>query len=138
MWSVNEEYGTSNGFDPYSPMHTITKSAGAHFKDIRVCLREIDSKWTPEEIAIAMKMREKFGTIKLNGKSYWIADILGRNLMPNEMYKAQDFPESYIIDRDADGNTYSKSAQNARVGNSVVPLMAKLLVQGQFPEFKTA
>ena len=138
---ITEEYGTSTGFDPYSPMHTITKSAGAHFKDIRVCLKEFYDTFKPanaQELRIATDMYSKFGTLHINGKSYWIVDILGRNLMPNEMFKAQGFPENYIIDRDADGNVYSKTAQSARVGNSVVPLMAKLLVQNNFPEFRTA
>ena len=135
---ITEEYGASNGFDPYSPMHTITKSAGSHFKDIRVCLKDADRlliDFSPKEIKIATDMHEKFGSIAINGRYYFIVDILGRNLMPNEMFKAQGFPENYIIDRDADGNVYSKAAQNARVGNSVVPLMAKLLVQNNFPEF---
>lgn len=139
---ITEEYGTSKGFDPYSPMHTITKSAGAHFKDIRVCLKEvknpIEAFTNVKQCEIAAMLYSKFGCIHLNGKKYWIVDILGRNLMPNEMFKAQGFPENYIIDRDADGKVYSKAAQSARVGNSVVPLMAKLLVQNNFPEFQTA
>ena len=136
---LTEEYGTSNGFDPYSPMHTITKTAGAHFKDIRVCLKEVSDRFdNVRQCQIGTMMYSMFGYICLNGKKYWIVDILGRNLMPNEMFKAQGFPEDYIIDRDADGKVYSKAAQNARVGNSVVPLMAKLLVQNNFPEFKIA
>lgn len=140
---ITEEYGTSTGFDPYAPMHTITKSAGAHFKDIRVYFREVPAtfksgmKSIPNQAKIVAAMYDKFGCIKLNGKDYWITDIRGRNLMPNEMYKAQGFPENYIIDQDADGNVYSKTAQNARVGNSVVPLMAQLLVRNNFPEFAT-
>lgn len=122
---ITEEYGCSSGFDPYSPMHTITKTAGAHFKDIRVCLRE---GYRPDYRY----------HLKIKGVEYHIVDILGRNLMPHEMYKAQGFPENYIIDRDAEGKVYSRAAQNARVGNSVVPLMAKLLVQNNFPEFKEA
>lgn len=138
---ITEEYGTSTGFDPYAPMHTITKSAGAHFKDIRIILKEADRELIfrdEKSKSIAEEMYERFGAIVIGGKSYWIVDILGRNLMPREMYKAQGFPENYIIDRDADGKIYSKAAQNARVGNSVVPLMARLLVQNQFPEFATA
>ena len=140
---ITEEYGTSTGFDPYSPMHTITKSAGAHFKDIRVCLKELSTEGTfkptgLKETKIVTMMHSKFGVIHVNGKDYVITDILGRNLMPQEMFKAQGFPENYIIDRDADGHVYSKTAQSARVGNSVVPLMAKLLVQNNFPEFQTA
>lgn len=139
---ITEEYGTSNGFDPYSPMHTITKTAGAHFKDIRVCLKKATVEnfkgLGPDSRKIAEDMQERFGPVWIDDSFYFIIDILGRNLMPNEMYKAQGFPENYIIDRDAEGKVYSKTAQNARVGNSVVPLMAKLLVQNNFPEFKSA
>lgn len=135
---ITEEYGNSNGFDPYSPMHTITKTAGAHFKDIRVCLKKTGDTLTEEENEIAEMMNERFGPISIEGTEYEIVDILGRNLMPGEMYRAQGFPESYIIERDAEGHVYSKSAQSARVGNSVVPLMAKLLVQNQFTEFAPA
>lgn len=132
---ITEEYGTSNGFDPYSPMHTITKSAGAHFKDIRVRLKEGSYKAGEP---FAPVLQKECGDIIINGKQYHVVDILGRNLTPNEMFRAQGFPANYIIDRDASGKVYSRTAQSARVGNSVVPLMAKLLVQGQFPEFKSA
>jgi DNA (cytosine-5)-methyltransferase 1 len=132
---LTEEYGTSNGFDPYSPMHTITKSAGAHFKDIRVCLKE--GSYRPDEKYSDLLKRE-CGEIYIKGKMYHVVDILGRNLMPSECFTAQGFPENYVIDRDADGHVYSKTAQNARVGNSVVPLMAKLLVQNNFREFQAA
>ena len=133
---ITEEYGTSTGFDPYSPMHTITKTAGAHFKDIRVCLK-VGAEYDPSE-PHADILKKHCGTIMINGQAYHVVDILGRNLMPHELYKAQGFPENYIIDRDSDGNVYSKVAQSARVGNSVVPLMAKLLVQNQFTEFAQA
>ena len=35
---------------------------------------------------------------------------------PCVKFRAQGFPESYIIDRDADGRSYPKSAQVARCG----------------------
>lgn len=37
--------------------------------------------------------------------------------------------EDYIIDRDYNGNRYPVSKQVARIGNSVVPVMAKKLVE---------
>ena len=138
---ITEEYGCSSGFDPYSPMHTITKTAGAHFKDIRVCLKEVKNypdSFDERSKNIALEVSDRCGNIFIGDKYYCVVDILGRNLMPHEMYKAQGFPEDYIIDRDAEGKVYSRAAQNARVGNSVVPLMAKLLVQNNFPEFKEA
>lgn len=53
-----------------------------------------------------------------------IVDIGLRMLEPRELFRAQDFPDSYIIDRGHDGRRFSKSAQVRMVGNSVNPLMA--------------
>lgn len=39
-----------------------------------------------------------------------------------------------IIDRDADGRSYSKSAQVARCGNAVPPALAAALVRANLPE----
>ena len=56
------------------------------------------------------------------------------NRPPRELFRAQGFPESYIIDRDADGRSYSKSAQVARCGNAVPPALAATLVRANLPE----
>lgn len=40
----------------------------------------------------------------------------------------QGFPKSYIIDHDYTGKAYPKSKQVARIGNSVVPIMAREIV----------
>jgi len=54
---------------------------------------------------------------------------LDRMLKPEELKLAQGFPKSYIIDRDPDGNPYPVKDQVARIGNSVVPIMAMKLAQ---------
>ena len=41
----------------------------------------------------------------------------------------QGFPEDYIIDRDYKWQSYPIAKQVARIGNSVVPIMAKKLVE---------
>jgi len=47
---------------------------------------------------------------------------------PRELYRAQGFPENYIIDRDSAGNPISKKEQIAKCGNSVCPDVAAALV----------
>ncbi len=50
-------------------------------------------------------------------------------LKPEELKLAQGFPKDYIIDRDYRFESYPKSKQVARIGNSVVPIMAQKLVE---------
>ncbi len=63
-------------------------------------------------------------TVTIRGTPYVIVDIGLRMLEPRELFRAQDFPDGYIIDRGHDGRTFSKSTQVRMVGNSVDPMMA--------------
>ena len=58
------------------------------------------------------------------GDKYYIADIRMRMLKPEELKLAQGFPADYVIDHDIDGNPYPVKDQVAKIGNSVVPIMA--------------
>ena len=78
--------------------------------------------------------KDRFGVIAVCGELYQITDIGMRMLTPRELFRAQGFPEGYIIDRDADGRSYPKSAQVARCGNAVPPPFAEALVRANLPE----
>lgn len=65
---------------------------------------------------------------------YIIVDICMRMLQPPELYRAQGFPDWYIIDRDYRGKKYSKAQQVARCGNAVPPPFAEALVRVNLPE----
>ncbi|AHF89537.1 DNA methyltransferase [Opitutaceae bacterium TAV5] len=74
---------------------------------------------------------------------YVIVDIGMRMLRPRELYRAQGFPENYIIDRglDEDPETgrlteikLTGTAQVRMCGNSVCPPMAEALVRANLPE----
>ena len=67
--------------------------------------------------------------IELEGDTYIISDIFLRMLKPEELKLMQGFPKDYVIDRDYNGNKYPVGKQVARIGNSVVPIMAKRLVE---------
>ena len=68
------------------------------------------------------------------GTVYRITDIMMRMLTPRELYTAQGFPASYIIDRRADGRPLTKTAQVRMCGNSVPPQLVAALVRANGPE----
>ena len=72
--------------------------------------------------------------LEINGDQYFISDIGMRMLEPRELYRAQGFPEDYIINFDVNGKQYSRSAQVARCGNAVPPPFAEALVRANLPE----
>ena len=78
--------------------------------------------------------KDRFGLVIVRGEPYQIIDIGLRMLTPRELFRAQGFPEDYIIDRDADGKHYPKSAQVARCGNAVPPPFAEAIVRANLPE----
>jgi DNA (cytosine-5)-methyltransferase 1 len=73
--------------------------------------------------------KPRFGLVMVDGVPHEIADIGMRMLQPRELYTAQGFPASYIIDRGADGRPLSKAAQVRMCGNSVCPPLAEALVR---------
>ncbi len=66
---------------------------------------------------------------------YMVVDICMRMLEPRELYNANGFPRSYIIDQDIDGTRWPKSEQVARCGNSVPPPFAEALVRANMPRY---
>lgn len=60
-------------------------------------------------------------TVEIKGTPYVIVDIGLRMLKPHELFRAQGFPSTYIIDRTADGTTLKTTAQVRMCGNSVSP-----------------
>lgn len=125
------------------PLNTITTS-GAHFAFTKVYIkkysadcylgywckiRELLNNYTEWNLA-----DDEILIFNINGIEYFISDIGLRMLQPKELYKAQGFPDDYIIDHDYTGKTYPKSKQVARCGNAVPPAFAKALVQANLPE----
>ena len=80
--------------------------------------------------AATLTTKDRLGlvTVWLHGHPYVIVDIGLRMLTPRELYRAQGFPDGYIIERGHDGRTFSKSAQVRMVGNSVSPQPAAALL----------
>ncbi|OEZ92169.1 C-5 cytosine-specific DNA methylase [Janthinobacterium sp. HH107] len=77
--------------------------------------------------------RDRFGLVTIHGQDYQIVDIGLRMLQPRELFRAQGFPDDYIIGDDpAQGLKLTKSAQVRMCGNSVCPPMAKALILANF------
>lgn len=124
------------------PLNTITTS-GAHFAYTKVYVK----KYKPGcNLYNWSKVRELLNTytdwnladneiliFNINGVEQFIYDIGLRMLQPKELYKAQGFPEDYIIETDCNGKAYPKSKQVARCGNAVPPPFAKALVMANCP-----
>ncbi|MBL0928499.1 MAG: DNA cytosine methyltransferase [Alphaproteobacteria bacterium] len=97
---------------------------------------------------IPTKARLAAVTVKIDGVTYAIVDIGMRMLTPRELYRAQGFPDSYLIDVEIEetkavrrnGNVVhvtfrrklSKAAQIRMCGNSVCPPLAEALVRANF------
>lgn len=125
--------GIGQGCD--EPLHTITTSPG-HFGLVSVFLTKYYSTGCGQELSeplATITTKDRFGLVNvildINDEKYIIKDIFLRMLSPEELKRMQGFPNDYIIDRDIEWKRYPIKEQVARIGNSVVPIMAEELVK---------
>lgn len=126
------------------PLPTITTS-GAHFAEIRTRVEKYDKNKNFGNWCEVRKLlndycgyslaEDEILLLEIAGDWYFISDIGMRMLEPRELYRAQGFPEDYIIDRDYTGREYSRKEQVARCGNAVPPPFAEALVRANLPEW---
>lgn len=141
--SLVKYYGNDKDGQPLAdPLGTIvTKDRFALVSAFMVSYygRE-DAIWPVDYPLGTVTTHDRYGLVgvmvNIKGEQYLIADIFLRMLKPEELKVMQGFPKDYIIDRDYDWNPYPKTAQVARIGNSVVPIMAKALVSANCPYLK--
>lgn len=132
--------GDNIGQPTTDPIQTIT-AGGTHFGEIRAFLLKYygnaDNGQQLSDPLHTVTTKERFGLVTIHGIDYQIVDIGMRMLKAKELFAGQGFPDDYIIDKDADGNKYSESAQVARCGNAVPPPFAQALVRANLPELCT-
>ena len=150
-------YKTGTGQSMFEPIHTITTSPG-HFGQVSVVtvnLDELIEAGISEEVAQkctwvsqfiieyygsgtgqqldnplhTIVTKDRFALITILGNQYVLLDIYLRMLTAEELKLAQGFPADYIIDRDYRWRKYPVAEQVKRIGNSVVPIMAAVLVK---------
>ncbi len=119
------------------PMPTVT-AGGQHVGEVKTTLavEDYDEERAQQVLAFLHKYcgEDCTGLVEIGGVTYRIVDIGMRMLQPHELYRAQGFPEWYIIDRDYRGVKYAKDKQVARCGNAVPPPFAEALVRANLPE----
>jgi DNA (cytosine-5)-methyltransferase 1 len=128
--------GDNVGSAATEPVHTIS-AQGQHHAEVRAFL--VKYYGTDQDPRLAEPMhtvptRDRFGLVMVHGEPYAIVDIGMRMLTPRELYRAQGFPESYQIERGADGRELTKTAQVRMCGNSVCPPLARALVAANYTE----
>jgi DNA (cytosine-5)-methyltransferase 1 len=137
--SLVKMYGTSkHGQSVKGPLHTITANGkgGGHLAEVRAfLLKYYGAEQDGANLQAPMgtiRTHDCFGLVTVRGELYQIADIGMRMLSPRELYRAQGFPDSYIIDYVVDEagrrKRLTSTAQVRMVGNSVSPFAACAIV----------
>ncbi|EPL2137948.1 TPA: DNA cytosine methyltransferase [Klebsiella aerogenes] len=120
-----------------APMPTIT-AGGQHVGEVETTLAVEDYDEDRAQLVLAFLKEycgaDSTGLVEIAGVTYRIVDIGMRMLQPHELYRAQGFPDWYIIDQDYRGVKYAKDKQVARCGNAVPPPFAEALVRANLPE----
>lgn len=139
---ITKFYKTGVGQGCNEPLHTITTSQG-HFGVVSAFLVKYYGTGCGQTLdypLATVTTKDRFGLVNvlldIDGEKYVISDILLRMLKPEELKVMQGFPADYIIDRDYNWNRYPKAEQVARIGNSVVPMVAKAIIEANCGDLK--
>jgi len=140
-------YGTNDGADAREPMPTIT-ATGQHLAETRAFMvayfgQEKDGGRLTDPMR-TVTSKERFGLVYVQGVPYEIVDIGMRMFTPRELFRAQGFPEEYVIDvwvpehfdpdagRVKKAGWMNKTGQIAACGNSVPPAFSRALVEANY------
>lgn len=148
--------------DARAPLHTLpTKARMGLVQAVQIPVHDLDAEHLPSAKACADLLHEHLPEhfpqeadviLVWHADQWWVlADITLRMLAPRELYRAQSFPESYIIDeipdprvlfvngqqvegdpRDLPRIPLTGTAQVRMCGNSVCPIVAQALVAANF------
>lgn len=129
---VMRQFGTSIGHSMDEPTHTDTATVNKSAL-IAPFLQSYYGTGDGQKVDGPMRTdttKDRFGlvTVDIDGLTYAISDIGMRMLTPRERFRAQGFPDGYIIDRRPDGSPISMTVQGSCCGNSVCPPLAAALV----------
>lgn len=127
--------GDNVGQPTSDPLRTIS-AGGTHFAEVRAFLVKYygtDQDQNLRGPLHTVTTKDRFGLVTVRGEDYTIADIGMRMLAPRELYRAQGFPEGYIINYGITPTgqriLLTKTAQVRMCGNSVCPPMVAALVR---------
>ncbi len=144
-------YGTGDGARHGEPCHTVTvRDRFAHMQ-AALAAPPFGPEHEAKARAVAQLLRDhglwddrEFVTLTIDGAQFVIVDIGMRMLTPRELFRAQGFPEDYVIDGVWDAGSgwenlghnggptftpFPKDVQVSCCGNSVCPPLAEALVR---------
>lgn len=146
--SLIKYYGTDQDPRMEDPSHSVTTKDRFGLVEWQGNLPVLSPELAASARVVAKFLRDhgvefdgEFATVG----EHIIVDIGMRMLTPRELYRAQGFPEQYIIDRGmvedpASGQLrevkLTKTAQVRMVGNSVCPPMAAVIIAANLPEMR--
>ncbi len=128
------------------PMPTVT-AQGFHLGEVRAFLVKYygaaEHGQDCRDPMHTVTARHRLGLVTVAGIDYQIMDIGMRMLKPRELFRAQSFPETYIIDPLVERRRGNKTvmvpmpadAQVHCCGNAVPPVMAEALVRANLQEW---
>lgn len=135
--SIIKMRGTNTGQPTDTPLLTVT-AGGQHFGEVKTTLA--NGGYDEHRAQLTADFLREYcgenctGLVTVEDITYRIVNIGMRMLQPHELYRAQGFPDWYIIDRDYRRVKYAKDKQVARCGNAVPPPFAEALVRANLPE----
>lgn len=136
-------YGAGTGSAADEPCHTITVNDRFGHVEATLAAPPFGPEHEAKALQVAGFLRAhgawsegEYVTVEIDGETFIVVDIGLRMLTPRELYRAQGFPDDYVIEgiwEEADGEwswrPFSKNVQISCVGNSVCPPMAEALVR---------
>ena len=127
-------HGTCADGQPMSEPAPTIRAQGTHLAEVRAFLVSYYGQGIGQQLALPLRSvttHDRFGLVTVAGIDYAIADIGMRMLIPRELFRAQGFPDSYIIEPLVGGRPMTKTAQVRMCGNSVCPPLAAALARAQ-------
>lgn len=124
-------FGTCPDGQPWTRPAPTVRAGGTHLGEVRAFLTRYNGTGDGQSAQLplgTLTTRDRFGVVVVAGEAFEIADIGMRMLVPRELFRAQGFPDSYVIDPEVEGRPLSKTAQVRMCGNSVSPVVARALV----------
>jgi len=134
------QFGTSTGSDLRDPMGTVMPEGCGKTGIVASFLSKYYGCGVGQGVDVPMDTvtaKDRFGlvTVLIDGETYVLTDIGMRMLRPRELFRAQGFPDDYVIDPVYNGRRLPGTAQVRMCGNSVCPPVAEALVRANAAEF---
>jgi DNA (cytosine-5)-methyltransferase 1 len=133
---TSEAHVSASSVSVSDPVPTIS-AGGVHLGEVRAFLVKYYGSRTGQDQSLGEPLhtvttRDTFGLVRVAGEHYQIADVGMRMLKPRELFRAQGFPDSYVIDPVFNGKPLSGTGQIKMCGNSVPPDLADAIVSVNF------